>query len=79
MSIYRSMTDKELYKVAIGFNIEVTEEMLDQLAEYMDFHIEARYPGEKKAFYDKCTEEFARNKIAEMEKVYKWLTQKLDK
>jgi HEPN domain-containing protein len=60
-------------------NIKMTEEMLDQLAEYMEFHIEARYPDEKKDFYKKCTEEFTRKKIAEMDKVYKWLTQKLDK
>ncbi len=60
-------------------NIEMTEEMLDQLAEYMEFHIEARYPDEKKDFYKKCTEEFARKKIAEMKKVYKWLIQKLSR
>lgn len=60
-------------------NIEMTEEMLEQLAEYMEFHIEARYPDEKKDFYKKCTEEFSRNKIAEMEKLFKWLTQKLSK
>ena len=60
-------------------NIEMTEEMHDQLAEYMEFHIEARYPDEKKDFYKKCTEEFAGKKIVEMEKVYKWLTRKLGK
>ncbi len=60
-------------------NIEMTEEMLDQLAEYMEFHIEARYPDEKRDFYKKCTEEFARKKIGEMERVYKLLTRKLDK
>ena len=53
--------------------------MLDQLAEYMEFHIEARYPDEKKDFYKKCTEEFAREKIAEMKKVYQWLIQKLSR
>ena len=60
-------------------NIEMTEEMLDQLAEYMEFHIEARYPDEKKDFYKKCTEAFARKKTAEMDNVYQWLTQKLGK
>lgn len=60
-------------------NIKMTEEMLDQLAEYIEFHIEARYPDEKKDFYKQCTEEFTRKKIAEMDKVYKWLTQKLSK
>lgn len=60
-------------------NIDMTEQMLDQLAEYMEFHIEARYPDEKKDFYKKCTKEFATKKIAEMDRVYKWLTQKLSK
>ena len=44
-------------------NIEMTDEMLDQLAEYMEFHIEARYPDEKRDFYKKCTEEFALKKL----------------
>ncbi|MDO9530092.1 MAG: hypothetical protein Q7J27_13175 [Syntrophales bacterium] len=41
--------------------------------------LEARYPDEKKDFHKKCTEEFTRKKFAEMDKVYKWLTQKLSK
>ena len=56
--------------------IDMPEPIIDQLAEYMEFHLEARYPDEKKDFYKKCTEEFARKKLAEMEEVYKWLIQK---
>ncbi|MBI5555747.1 MAG: HEPN domain-containing protein [Elusimicrobia bacterium] len=58
--------------------IDAPDLIVDQLAEYMEFHLEARYPDEKKDFYKKCTEEFAHKKFAEMEEVYKWLTQKLE-
>lgn len=57
--------------------IEIPESIIDQLAEYTEFHLEARYPDERKEFYKKCTEEFAYKKFTEMEVVYKWLTQKL--
>ncbi len=59
--------------------IDTPETIIDQLAEYMEFHLEARYPDEKKDFYKKCTEEFACNKFAEMEEVYKWLIRRLEK
>lgn len=59
--------------------IEIPESIVDQLAEYAEFHLEARYPGEKKDFYKKCNEEFAREKFSEMEKAYQWLIQKLEK
>jgi len=52
--------------------------MLDQLAEYMEFHIEARYPDERKDFYKKCSEEFTIDKINEMYEVYQWLKKKLN-
>jgi HEPN domain-containing protein len=57
-------------------NIELTEDMIDDLAEYTVFNIETRYPDEKKTFYDQCTEGFAYEKFSEMEKLYKWLIQK---
>ncbi len=52
--------------------------MLDRLAEYTEFHLEARYPDEKKDFYQKCTEEFARPKFTQMEEDYEWLIRKLE-
>jgi HEPN domain-containing protein len=57
--------------------IEIPESIIDKLAEYTEFHLESRYPDEKKDFYKKCTEEFARNKFKEMEDVYQWLIQRL--
>ena len=58
-------------------NIVIPDSIIDQLAEYTEFHIEARYPDEKKDFYKKCTEEFTQEKFSGIESVYKWLTQKL--
>lgn len=58
-------------------NMDIPEDILDKLAEYMEFHIESRYPDEKKNFYNKCTEKFARLKFSEMEETYRWLIQKL--
>ena len=56
--------------------IQMSEEMLDQLAEFMEFHTEARYPDAKMEFYQKCTREFAKEKFAEIKKVYRWLRKK---
>ena len=58
--------------------IAAPDSILDQFAEYTEFHLESRYPGEKRDFYKKCTEEFSRSKFSEMEKAYQWLIQKLE-
>ena len=67
-----------LTMLASKTKVEIPESIIDQLAEYMEFHLEARYPDQKKDFYKKCTEEFARQKFNDMENVYKWLIQKLE-
>jgi len=54
-----------------------SEEIMDKLAEFTEFNIEARYPEEQKKFYEKCTQEFAEKKFEEIEEVYQWLHQKL--
>jgi len=65
-----------LIKLSIIASIGLNDEKSNKLAEYTDFNIEARYPDEKKSFYDKCTEEFASEKFAEMEEFYTWLIKK---
>jgi HEPN domain-containing protein len=60
-------------------NLEVSESILDRLAEYTEFHLESRYPDEKREFYEKCSEEFAREKFEEMVELYKWLIQRLER
>ena len=59
--------------------MDIPESIVDKLAEYTEFHIETRYPDEKKDFYKKCTEEFAYQQFGEMEEIYRWLIQKLEK
>lgn len=67
-----------LILLATNAGIDIPESMLDKLAEYMEFHLESRYPDEKKNFYEKCTKEFARLKFSEMEESYRWLMLKLE-
>ena len=67
-----------LIQLAQITSMEVPESMLDKLAEYMEFHLESRYPDEKRDFYEKCSDKFSRLKFAEMEEVYLWLTRKLE-
>jgi HEPN domain-containing protein len=59
--------------------IDISEKMYEHLAEFMEFHIEARYPDEKKSFYDTCTEDFTRQKFSEFEEIYSWLMKELKK
>lgn len=59
--------------------LEIPETMVDQLAEFMEFHTEARYPDAKMDFYQKCTKEFAQEKFKEIKEVYTWLRKKSEK
>lgn len=68
-----------LMHLASKLALKIPESVSDKLAEFMEFHIEARYPDEKMNFYEKCTEEFTRQKFNEIEEVYQWLNQRLNK
>lgn len=50
--------------------IEVPEEILVKLSEFMEFHFEARYPDVTKAFYKKCTRTYTAKKPKEMKEVF---------
>ncbi len=65
--------------LASKLDFSIPESILDKLAEFMEFHIEARYPDEKRDFYQKCTEEFTRQKFKEIEEVYQWLMKRLNR
>ncbi len=65
--------------LASKIRTEMPESILDRLAEYTEFHIESRYPDEKKEFYQRCTGEFACKKFSEIEEIYQWLIQKLER
>ena len=59
-------------------NVAIPEPMMDQLAEYTEFHLESRYPDDKMDFYKKCKEEFSYKKFEEIENAYTWLIKKLE-
>ncbi|MCG6533294.1 MAG: HEPN domain-containing protein [Syntrophales bacterium LBB04] len=57
--------------------VEIPEEILIKLREFMEFHFEARYPDVTKAFYKKCTSIYTAQKLREMKEVIKWIKSKL--
>jgi len=56
--------------------LTIPETIMDQLAGFMEFHTEARYPDARMEFYRRCTKEFAQEKFRELKKVYTWLLKK---
>lgn len=57
--------------------LEISDEMIKKVAGFMEFHLEARYPEERSAFYKKCTGDFASTNLNEIKKVYAWLKNQL--
>jgi HEPN domain-containing protein len=66
-----------LMMLAQKTGIDFPEATLDQLAEFMEFHTQARYPDVRMDFYRKCTKEFALLKFREVKEAYRWLLKKL--
>ncbi|MBI5184374.1 MAG: HEPN domain-containing protein [Nitrospinae bacterium] len=57
--------------------VQIPDEIILMLAEFMEFHFESRYPEEQKNFYLKCTKEFTAGKIQKVKEVFTWLKKKL--
>lgn len=57
--------------------INISEHIHLKLREFMEFHFEARYPREEKAFYKKCNQEYTKRNLKEIEGVFKWLKSRL--
>lgn len=57
--------------------LKVSQKVSKNLARFMEFHFEARYPDEQKKFYKKCTETFAGRRMEEVKGVYSWLKKRL--
>lgn len=67
-----------LMMLAQRAKLEMPEEMFDSLAEFMEFHTEARYPDVKMDFYLRCTPTYAREKFREIKKVFLWCQKTLE-
>lgn len=54
-------------------NIELTEEQEVILNEITTFNLSTRYDDYKRAFYDKCTDEYTEEQIKKIEEVKVWI------
>ncbi len=66
-----------LDKLANKSKIAFPDDIHIRLREFMEFHFEARYPSEQKAFYKKCTPSYTKAKMSEIRNTYKWLKNQL--
>ncbi len=57
--------------------VKIPEAMMIKLREFMEFHLEARYPDADKAFYKKCTKTYTADKLKELKGIFKWIEAKL--
>jgi HEPN domain-containing protein len=53
--------------------IAVPEQILIKLREFMEYHIDARYPRSGNALYTRYTGIFTKEKLKEIQEVYQWL------
>ena len=60
-------------------NIELTEEQEVTLNEITTFNLSTRYDDYKRAFYDKCTDEYTEEQIKKIEEVKVWIETMLKK
>ena len=60
-------------------SIELTEEQEVTLNEITTFNLSTRYDDYKRAFYDKCTDEYTEEQIKKIEEVKVWIETMLKK
>lgn len=69
---YAPKTHDLLY-LAEKLNIELTEEQEITLNEITTFNLSTRYDDYKRAFYNKCTDEYTEEQINQIKEVKAWL------
>ena len=69
---YAPKTHDLLY-LAEKLNLELTEEQEVTLNEITTFNLSTRYDDYKKAFYNKCTDEYTEEQINKIKEVKAWL------
>ena len=57
--------------------IKMPEPMQVRLSEFMEFHIEARYPDASRVFYKKCTKGYTEARLKEIKEAFKWIKTRL--
>jgi HEPN domain-containing protein len=62
-----------LVYIAERASIDLSDKKMDLLEEISDYNLEVRYPDEKMSFYKKCTLDFTKNKLQQIEEMREWL------
>jgi HEPN domain-containing protein len=62
-----------LFRLAELIEIPLTETQKNQLIKITAYHLESRYPDEKRSFRRKCDQDFTRAELAEINEVFQWL------
>lgn len=75
---YAPKTHDLLY-LAEKLNLKLTEEQEVTLNEITTFNLSTRYDDYKRAFYNKCTDEYTKEQIIKLEEVKLWLEKILEK
>ncbi len=75
---YAPKTHDLLY-LAEKLNLELTEEQEVTLNEITTFNLSTRYDDYKRAFYNKCTDEYTKEQINKIKEVKLWLEKILEK
>jgi HEPN domain-containing protein len=57
--------------------IEIQQERLERLADFMDFYIEGRYPGDLDDIFRKYNPALTREKREDVKEMFEWLKKKL--
>lgn len=53
--------------------LKMPQKTVKALARFMEFHLEARYPNDRKKYYRKCTKIFTTRNLQKMNEVFQWL------
>jgi len=57
--------------------IKMAEPMKIRLSEFMEFHLEARYPDASKVFYKKCTKGYTEARFKDIKEAFRWIKTRL--
>lgn len=57
--------------------IKMPDPMKIRLSEFMEFHLQARYPDASRTFYKKCTMRYTGARLEEIKEAFKWIRSKL--
>ncbi|MEW5800705.1 MAG: HEPN domain-containing protein [bacterium] len=62
-----------LQRLAELSGIDLSDRRRDDLIKITTFNLESRYPDEERSFRKKCTNEFTKKELDQIEDVFRWL------